>query len=296
MPNWNDVLKEIQACKSPLDSVRQKYLNQLNEKTGRNVIAYYSGWLQKPNIQGIEITDADKNGFMNAIHGLDRSKGLDLILHTPGGETGATESLVDYLRHMFSTDIRAIVPQIAMSAGSMIACSCKSIVMGKHSNLGPIDPQFGGIPALGVVEEYKRAIEEVKKDPGSTPIWATIIGKYHPTFIGQCEKAISWSEEITVDWLKTCMFKDDENGEELAKKIVERMTDPELTKNHSRHISLNDCIEMGLKIEQLEDMNDNLQDAILTIHHTFMHTLANSPVFKIIENHDGKALLNTIST
>ena len=142
MPGWNDVLKEIQNIASPLDAVRRKYTRNLFNKTKRNVICYYSGWLQKPNVQGADISDVDKNGFMNAIHGLDRSKGLDLLLHTPGGGVAATESIVDYLRQMFGTDIRAIVPQIAMSAGTMIACSCKSIVLGKDSHLGPVDPQF----------------------------------------------------------------------------------------------------------------------------------------------------------
>jgi len=73
---------------------------------------------------------------MLAINKLDRSKGLDLILHTPGGDIAATESLVDYLYSMFDKDIRVIVPQISMSDGTMIALASKEIVMGKHSNLG----------------------------------------------------------------------------------------------------------------------------------------------------------------
>ena len=77
---------------------------------------------------------------MSVIHGLDKSKGLDLFLHTPGGDVGATESLIDYLHDSFGGDIRAIIPQIAMSGGTMIACSCKEIIMGKQSSLGPIDP------------------------------------------------------------------------------------------------------------------------------------------------------------
>ncbi len=63
-----------------------------------------------------------------------------MILHTPGGDIAATESIVDYLYCMFDKDIRVIVPQISMSAGTMIALASKEIVMGKHSNLGPIDP------------------------------------------------------------------------------------------------------------------------------------------------------------
>ncbi len=71
---------------------------------------------------------------MMAIHNLDRTKGLDLIIHTPGGNIAATESIVDYLRRMFPDDIRAIIPQIAMSAGTMLACACNTILMAKSLN------------------------------------------------------------------------------------------------------------------------------------------------------------------
>ena len=166
--------------------IRQKYLQQLHSHTGRNVIAYYSGWLSKGNVFLSEINDEDKNGFMTTVHNLDRTKGLDLILHTPGGGIAATQSIMSYLHKMFGTDIRAIIPQIAMSAGTVMACCCKEIVMGKQSNLGPIDPQMRGIPCHGVVQEFKRAVREVKKDPSMMMIWQQIIGQYRPTFLGQC--------------------------------------------------------------------------------------------------------------
>src|SRR4051794_17822109 len=96
MPNWNDILVEC-SRESNYDIVRRRYLKALQEKTGRNVITYYSAWLQKPQLKnqaGVEfgITDGDKNGFMATIHQLKREEGLDLILHTPGGSMAATES------------------------------------------------------------------------------------------------------------------------------------------------------------------------------------------------------------
>ncbi len=188
MPNWTEILDEINKAGSSHDLVRRRYLKSLFEITGRNVIAYYSGWLQKPGTTYSSINDSDKNGFMTVVHKLDRSKGLDLILHTPGGELAATESIVDYLRKMFNCDIRAIIPQIAMSAGTMIACACNQILMGKHSNLGPIDPQFNGLPAHGIIEEFARAYEEIKKDTMKAVVWNPIIQKYNPTLIGECEK------------------------------------------------------------------------------------------------------------
>ena len=109
MPNWHDILYELQETGSRFDVIRRKYLKKLQNITKRNIIIYYSGWLQKPGFAISAVNDSDKNGFMTVIHKLDRSKGLDLILHTPGGESAATESLVDYLHEMFGTDIRAII-------------------------------------------------------------------------------------------------------------------------------------------------------------------------------------------
>jgi hypothetical protein len=68
MPDWNDLLNEIKATGSAHDVVRRKYLRRLHEKTGRNVILYYSGWLQKRSFEGVEVNDADKNGFMTVVH------------------------------------------------------------------------------------------------------------------------------------------------------------------------------------------------------------------------------------
>ena len=137
MPNWSEIIVEIQQEQeknpkvNPLDTVRRKYLKKVSEITGRNTIAYYSGWLQKPQALGTAVGDKNKSGFMLAINKLERSRGLDLILHTPGGDIAATESLVDYFYSMYEKNIRVIVPQISMSAGTMIAFASKEIVMGK---------------------------------------------------------------------------------------------------------------------------------------------------------------------
>lgn len=308
MPNWHDILNEIGKTGSPHDVVRRNYLKQLSEYTGRNTIVYYSGWLQK-NVPGTEVNDSDKTGLMTVINGLDRTKGLDLVLHTPGGLTAATESIVDYLHSMFGNDIRAIVPQLAMSAGTMIACSCKSILMGKQSNLGPIDPQLGRYPAHGIVEEFKRAYSEIKaaqKAAISNPnnpdaiaeahakvaVWQPIIAKYDPALIGECEKNIDWSETMVKDWLTRNMLSDLEPNklEQVRSRIMKELADHTVSKTHGRHISQQKCIDLGLKIEKLED-DQNLQDLVLSVHHSCIHTLSGTPSFKIIENQMGIAFI-----
>jgi len=302
MPNWNQVLHEINEVKtqlaltSPLDVVRRKYLNELHQYTGRNVIAYYSAWLQRgPNTPNLSINDADKNALMAVVHGLDREKGLDLILHTPGGSIAAAESLVDYLRRMFGIDVRAIVPQIAMSAGTMMACSCREIIMGKQSNLGPIDPQINGMPATGVLREFEQAISEIKADPARVAVWQVIIGKYHPSFLQQCKNAIEWSKTVVEEWLRTGMFAGDRRGAAKAAKIVKELTNDDVMKNHGRHVHIDQCRALKLKVTDLE-ADQTLQDLVLTVHHAYMQTLGEAVyVTKIVENQNGVALVSNFN-
>jgi ATP-dependent protease ClpP protease subunit len=297
MPNYKTLLSEVEAAGTTYDVVRRKYLTKLHEATGRNVILYYSGWLHKAGLEklgyvGLGIEDADKNGFMATIHELDRKKGLDLFLHTPGGDIAATESLVDYLRSMFGTDIRAFIPQLSMSAGTMIALSCKEIIMGKHSSLGPIDPQIHGLPAHGIIEEFDRAAKEIKADQSKIALWQPIIAKYHPALIGECQKAIAWASQMVREWLITGMFEGDTDGPSKADAIIAELADHALTKSHARHISLTRAQDMGIKASPLEADSD-LQEAALTVHHACIQTLSATSVCKIIENHNGIGYMDT---
>lgn len=302
MPNWNQVLLEIKkqqdggtaTAKSAFDSVRRKYITRLHRHTGRNIIAYYSGFLSKPPILGLEVNDEDKNAFMMAIHNMDRSKGLDLFLHTPGGSIAAAESLVDYLQRMFGNDIRAIVPQIAMSAGTMIACSCRSIVMGTHSNLGPIDPQINGVPAQGVLDEIEKAYKEITTDPSRMSIWQFVLGKYTPAYIGQCQQAVDWSKDFVKAQLIRNMLSQDVDATAKADAIVASLSNYAQNKAHNRHLHVDACKNLGLVIEDLEQ-DKVLQDLVLTVHHCFMNALANTNSIKIVQNQLGAAYIKQIA-
>lgn len=293
MPAWGRVLSEIGSKQTEgqqaVDLVRRKYLRALQKHTGRNVIAYYSGWLFKPpTTPNLSVGDEDMNGFMAAVHKLDRDKGLDLILHTPGGDIAATESLVKYLWVMFDKNIRVIVPQLAMSAGTMIACAAKSVVMGKQSSLGPIDPQVGGVPAQGVLDEFQMAVQSIQQNPASAPLWQQVVSRYHPSFLLECAQAIKWSREMVSGWLKENMFAGNHGQAAIADGVVNYLSDHSITATHSRHLPVSKCEEIGLKVERLED-DEKLQDLVLTVHHAYMHTFSMSQAVKIVENHLGVA-------
>ena len=153
MPLWSDILTELQQSapnKAPdYDGVRRKYLSKLNCHTNNDVILYASGWQQRDApVSLTTIVDEDIHALMEVTSGL-KGPNVDLILHSPGGSPEAAEAIVSYLRSRFSK-IRVIVPQLAMSAATMISCAADEIVMGKHSFLGPTDPQFILATSLGI--------------------------------------------------------------------------------------------------------------------------------------------------
>ena len=292
-PNYiNEEINKIRI--NTITQLRLQYVSALANYTNRNVIVYYStflhGNLMSSNPE-LMINDNDLNGLMNSVNGLDKSKGLDLVIQTPGGITTATESVVKYLRKCFNNDIRVIVPHIAMSAGTMIACSAKEIIMGKQSSLGPIDPQYRNVPAEGVIEEFDRAIREIQANPQRALIWKEIISQYRPTFIGECQYAIDLSRNLVTEWLSTCMFKKSKNKEIKVKAIVEGLASHSTSKLHDKHFDFDDCKKIGLKVFELEK-DSVLQDAVLSVHHSYVlssYLLPNT--LKYIENNNGQTFV-----
>ncbi|MDD4730175.1 MAG: hypothetical protein PHN55_15665 [Dysgonamonadaceae bacterium] len=291
MPSWSTLLNEANNLGNPQKAVecivgKKKYfIQKLSERTGRNTIVYFSAFLHKDFSKDVSINDKDINAFMENVHGLDKTKGLDLLLHTPGGDIAATEQIIKYLRSIFDGDIRAIIPQMAMSAGAMVAVSCKSIMMGKQSCLGPFDPQLNGVPCQSVIREFYKAVEDVTKNPACMGLWQSILGKLTPTFLTQCKQADELSEELTEIILsKSTLSSDAKNN---VKTVFGKNSD---SKTHSRHISRDRCIDTGLVIEKLED-DQEIQDLVLSIHHCCMILSEKSNVVKSVENNIGGAYI-----
>ena len=75
-----------------------------------------------------------------------RDARVDVVLHTPGGLSSATQQILHALKSHRGPKT-AYVPYSAKSAGTMIALACDKIMMGPSAVLGPIDPQLGYLPA-----------------------------------------------------------------------------------------------------------------------------------------------------
>jgi hypothetical protein len=318
MPTWGDILRELQQTQqtvaqqiqagqlppttSALDLVRRKYLSKLHQRTNRATILYASRWtVYTPGIDPelVSITIEDVQGFMEVMHGLPVG-GLDLVLHLPGGSAEATAALVSYIRSRFD-DVRVFVPHVAMSAATMLSCSANRIVMGKHSFLGPIDPQFiiqtelgrMAVAAHAIQEQFELAKSEVQKNAALLPAWLPILRQYGPALIVQCQLARQLSESLVSEWLAKYMFAGQATAQSLGAEIANKLADHGAFKSHSRYIDRNAAKGFGLAVDDLES-DQGLQDDLLSLFHATTHTFNASPITaKIIENHLGKAFIKS---
>ena len=102
--------------------IREQYLTQIHSITGRNVIAYYFGWLKTSDAPHVSIDEQDKNAFMTTVYKLDKAKGLDFILHTSGGDIAATESIVTYLKSLLMVTCELLTLKFLIWLGIWLLC------------------------------------------------------------------------------------------------------------------------------------------------------------------------------
>lgn len=302
MPTWSGILRELvetsqQGGPPNYDAVRRKYLARLHSHSERNVILYASAWLQRHDVPDtlVSIVDEDIQALMEVVHGL-KGAHLDLVLHSPGGSPEAAEAIVSYLRSRFD-HVRVIVPQYAMSAATMIACAANEIVLGKHSFLGPTDPQLlletqlgrRLAPAQAILDQFDQAQRECQ-DPARLAAWLPTLSQYGPDLLVRCEAFLAMSRELVEAWLQNYMFKDRQDASQTAKAVAEWLADHKVFGSHSRHISRSALEKKGLFVLPLEN-DETLQDLSLSVFHATTHTFAATPAVKIVENHTGRAFI-----
>ncbi|MDD9872981.1 MAG: serine protease [Deltaproteobacteria bacterium] len=283
MPNRSGILDEIYNLGEAQDQVRRSYLAKLAEHTNRDVIIYAAQFSSEGPAWPIELKDVQ--AFMSAFHDMGNDK-LDLILHSPGGYLEAADQIVNYIRSKYN-HVRAIIPQNAMSASTMIACSANTIIMGKHSALGPTDPQINGVSAHAILEEFERAKSEIQENPETAPLWVAKIANWPPGFLDMCRREIELSEKKVSQWLNEYMF----NGRKPnpAESIAKWLADAPQHRTHGRPLGIDLLKSKGLHMKALE-ADQEMQDLVLSVFHSTMITFEVSNCVKLVENHKGKAM------
>lgn len=302
MPSWTELVNTLESLQT--DQEKNQWLIKRFDssllsisklRNDRNVIVYGSAFLQKPTAPQVllQITHEDVNGYMSVVNGMDCSKGLTLILHTPGGVTNSTETIVSYLRSKFDY-IEVIIPTYAMSAGTMISLSANNIIMGRQSQLGPIDPQMPAgnriVSAIAIIDQFERAKKEILSNRDVAHLWAPILPSLGPALLQEAQNAIDYSEHIVAEWLEKYMFKNSTDPKKDASRVSKyfsRGSDGHKKKSHGRRIDIIEVRSQGLTTEELEG-SQALQEAVLTSYHLLTILFEKSPALKVIANQKGK--------
>lgn len=181
-----------------------------------------------------------------------RRRSLFVILDTPGGVVEVVERIVRVLRQHY-VEVAFIIPDRAMSAGTVLAMSGDEIMMDYHSCLGPIDPQLVRddhlVPALSYLAQYEKLIEKSMKGELSTAE-LVLLEKLDLAELHQFELARDLSVDLLKRWLTSYKFKDwsttETRGLEVTREMKERrateiatqLNDQERWLTHGRGIDM----------------------------------------------------------
>lgn len=300
---WNDMKRHMEKQKDAekkFDGTRRGQVRALAEYTGRPALLYASDFLGKgAGIPQTSINLGDKEGFREICHDIE-GPNIDVVIHSPGGEIEAAESIVKLLRRRFD-NVRFFVPNIAKSAATMMALSANEIWMDPDAELGPIDPQLvirtsGGIrvtAAQAIIDQFDSMTEKIKNDPGSLPVYIPILQTFAPALYQQAENALELAKNLVSEWLKRYMFHEDNDGADKARCVAEYLGDHNNFRSHSRGVTLEDFRSIdALKTVRVRNLADEpeLFNRVRAIELAVSHTFNGTTALKVYDNSENRGM------
>lgn len=158
----------------------------------------YTSILEKYNVVYLMTNHAlrafDSDTLYEAIEtGICRiEKPVLLILQSYGGRIEPAYFIGKMLRKF--PDLDVAVPRMAKSAATLICCAATRIHMGGLSELGPIDPQINGVPALGLKNAIQHLASLTVRFPEATGLFVGYMCKrVEPMDLGYYERVVESS-------------------------------------------------------------------------------------------------------
>lgn len=213
--------------------------------------------------QGTSISKLDIPPFVDLLHDVEEGDDLDLMLETPGGDIDQAERIVLLCRKTIGKEavFRAVVPDSAKSAGTLIAVAADRIIMGYPSELGPIDPQIEIVTASGEwmgrpAQSFLDGLQEIIDKTGGGDLSAAyfpLLDKLDPALIDFCSKAIRRSEQFAKQFLQQYMLKD---HPQKAAAVARKLINVKSFLTHGAVIDAERAQKMGLTVDLLLPSDD----------------------------------------
>lgn len=197
---------------------------------------------------------------------------LAVILETEGGSIETAERIANVFRYHYPAKVSFIIPNFAMSAGTVLAMSGDDIFMDYYSVLGPIDPQVRNqsgnyVPALGYLEKYKQLIAKSSRGTLTGAELAFMIDKFDPAELHRFEQARDHSVDLLRQWLVQYKFRNWKRTRTKKKNVTQTMktkraediakalNDTKRWRSHGRGLSM-EVIDKELNL-LIEDFGKN---------------------------------------
>jgi membrane-bound ClpP family serine protease len=192
-------------------------LDKLEKALGADVVFFY-GEIESSVVRPFRDLIED---LKKTVDGKPAQNRLAIILNTPGGSAETVEKLVDIIRHHYD-DVSFIVPDFAMSAGTIFCMSGNRIYMDYSSSLGPIDPQvYNGkqwVPARGYLDKVEELLDKAQKGTISNAEFL-ILQNQDLAMLSRYEQAQNLTVTLLKKWLVEYKWKNwTIHGTDPAKK------------------------------------------------------------------------------
>ncbi|RKY86110.1 hypothetical protein DRQ09_06475, partial [candidate division KSB1 bacterium] len=248
-------------------STRSKLYEELELELDKPVVSFFTSFKYP-----VMIEDSDANMLEGLLQKIDLTKGLVLILSSPGGDGLASERIINICRAYSGTgEYEVIIPGKAKSVATMICFGASKIIMGKTSELGSTDPQIvysekekvKRFSIYNIVKSYDDLFERAIKEKGNLQPYIQQLSNYDSREIAEFRNILSLSQDIVIKALKTGMLSGFSNSK-IKRKIKDFLT-PEKVKTHGRPIYAQDAKKSGLIIE-IKDVKEKFWSIIYELY------------------------------
>jgi len=219
----------------------------------RPVVAFFTSFRYRVAMQ-----DPDVEMLQDVLQSSDLSRGLALVISSPGGDGLSAERIINTCRkHSGTGEYWAIVPGKAKSAATLVCFGASKICMGPTSELGSVDPQVPipdengvqWVAAHHVVASYLDLFARAVRAKGNLEPYLQQLAHYDERVIKEFQSAIELSKDISIRALATGMMKGDSKAE--VEKRIRLFLTPEQTKTHGRPVYREEARDCGLVIQDI---------------------------------------------
>jgi len=242
----------------PIDDTIRSLLNteliDLEAHLNADVLTYYGS-----------IFDGMEGAFLQVVEQLNQTKEHDklfIILTTDGGSATSVERHVNIIRHHYQ-EVNFVIPDRALSAGTIFCMSGNNIYMDYYSILGPIDPQIQNkegrwVPALGYLDKINELIQKAQNNT-LTQAEFIILKDFDLAELRAYEQAKELTIDLLKKWLVEYKFETwtiHKNGTTVthdekvkrAEEIADTLSNNRTWKSHSRPLNIEVLESLKLKI------------------------------------------------